>query len=342
MDYDCFLSHNGKDKCAARELCTRLEARGLKVWFDEAELLFGYNWQPQLEEAIHRSAAGVVAIGPNGTSYWNAEEMELMLRVARDRVRPVIPLLLPGAPEPSDLLPGFLMNRHRCDLRDDTDGTTFDKLIQQLLKPRGTAPGADAAGSPGDDAVKTDCANQSDPNAPNANLPDSEVYSGDRLSLNFEDIEVRAVLQLLADFTGLNLVASDTVRGNMTLRLKNVPWDQALDIVLMSKGLSMRQTGNVIMVAPTTEIAAQERLELECRAQRKELAPLCAEYIQIKYRRASDLAEFIKSDDVRLLSERGSIAADPLTDTLLARDTADRLEAIRSLVARLDVPVRHP
>jgi type IV pilus assembly protein PilQ len=167
------------------------------------------------------------------------------------------------------------------------------------------------------------------------------VYSGDRLSLNFQDIEVRAVLQLLADFTGLNLVASDTVRGNITLRLKNVPWDQALDIILMTKGLSMRQTGNVIMVAPTQEIAAQEKLELESKQQIEELAPLRSEFIQVNYAKASDFANLLKSEENNLLTpERGSVSVDNRTNTLLVQDTAAKLEDVRRLVNRLDVPVR--
>jgi type IV pilus assembly protein PilQ len=167
------------------------------------------------------------------------------------------------------------------------------------------------------------------------------VYSGDRLSLNFQDIEVRAVLQLLADFTGLNLVASDTVRGNITLRLQNVPWDQALDIILKTKGLSMRQTGNVIMVAPTQEVAAQEKLELESRQQIEELAPLRSEFIQVNYAKASDLAALLKSEENNLLTQdRGSVTVDTRTNTLLVQDTAAKLEDVRRLVNRLDVPVR--
>mgnify|MGYP000754045259 CR=1 FL=1 len=167
------------------------------------------------------------------------------------------------------------------------------------------------------------------------------VYDGDRLSLNFQDIEVRAVLQLLADFTGLNLVASDTVRGNITLRLKNVPWDQALDIILKTKGLSMRQTGNVIMVAPTQEIAAQEKLELESRQQIQELAPLRSEFIQVNYAKAADFAALLKSEENNLLTaERGSVTVDERTNTLLVQDTAAKLEEVRRLVNRLDVPVR--
>jgi len=166
------------------------------------------------------------------------------------------------------------------------------------------------------------------------------VYTGDRLSLNFQDIEVRAVLQLLADFTGLNLVASDTVRGNITLRLKNVPWDQALDIILKSKGLAMRQTGNVIMVAPSQELAAQEKLELESQKQIEELAPLRSEFIQVNYAKAAELSAMLKSADSNMLSERGKVSVDARTNTLLVQDTTAKLEDIRRIVGRLDVPVR--
>jgi type IV pilus assembly protein PilQ len=168
----------------------------------------------------------------------------------------------------------------------------------------------------------------------------NKVYTGDRLSLNFQNIEVRAVLQLLADFTGLNLVASDTVRGNITLRLKNVPWDQALDIILKSKGLSMRRNGNVIMVAPTQEIAAQEKLELQADNDIRELAPLHSEFIQINYAKASELAKILKAKDNKLLSERGHVTVDPRTNTLLVEDTGAKLEDIRRMITKLDVPVR--
>jgi len=170
---------------------------------------------------------------------------------------------------------------------------------------------------------------------------DKDVYTGERLSLNFQDIEVRAVLQLLADFTGLNLVTSDTVSGTVTLRLKNVPWDQALDIILKTKGLSARQTGNVMLVAPTEEIAAREKLELESQQQIEELAPLKSEYIQINYAKASDLAELLKSEDNPLLTpERGNVSFDERTNTLLVQDTAGKLEEIRRLIEALDIPIR--
>ena len=165
-------------------------------------------------------------------------------------------------------------------------------------------------------------------------------YVGEKLSLNFQNIDVRAVLQLIADFTGLNLVTSDTVQGNITLRLKNVPWDQAMDIILKTKGLSKRQTGNVILVAPTEEIAAREKLELESQKQIEELAPLRSEYIQVNYAKATDLAELLKSEDNSLLSIRGNVTIDERTNTLLVQDTADKLIQIRGLVNTLDIPVR--
>ncbi len=181
-------------------------------------------------------------------------------------------------------------------------------------------------------------------------------YTGERLSLNFQDIEVRSVLQLIADFTGLNIVVSDSVTGNITLRLQNVPWDQALDIILKTKGLDKRRNGDVILVAPSEELAAREKLELESRKQIEELAPLFSEYIQINYAKAEDVAKLImgygtigrlaatgggsSNRTVSLLSKRGSVSVDKRTNTLLVRDTADNLEEIRRLVAKIDIPVR--
>ena len=165
-------------------------------------------------------------------------------------------------------------------------------------------------------------------------------YTGERLSLNFQDIEVRSVLQLLADFTGTNIVVSDTVAGNLTLRMQNVPWDQALDIVLRTKGLAKRQNGNVMLIAPSEEIAAREKLELESQKQIEELAPLYADFIQINYAKAADLAELLQSKDSSLMSERGKATIDDRTNTLLVQDTAEKLAEIRKLVALLDIPVR--
>lgn len=165
-------------------------------------------------------------------------------------------------------------------------------------------------------------------------------YTGEKLSLNFQKIEVRAVLQLIADFTGKNLVASDTVGGNVTLRLKNVPWDQALDIILKARGLGKRDVGNVMMVAPQEEIAAREKLELESMQQIEELAPLRTEFMQVNYAKAGDLAALLKDEANNLLSERGNVTIDERTNTLLVQDTADKLSEIRSVVEGLDVPVR--
>src|SRR5882672_919675 len=165
-------------------------------------------------------------------------------------------------------------------------------------------------------------------------------YTGERLTLNFQDIETRAVLQLLADTSGQNIVVSDTVQGNVTLRLQNVPWDQALDIVLKTKGLDMRRQDNVILVAPAEELAAREKADLAAKKDLQELAPLRSEYLQVNYAKAQDMAALIKSQGGTLLSARGNVAVDERTNTLLLQDTADRLADIRRLVATLDIPVR--
>lgn len=166
-------------------------------------------------------------------------------------------------------------------------------------------------------------------------------YSGERLTLSFQDIETRAVLQLLADVSGRNIVVSDTVQGNVTLRLQNVPWDQALDIVLATKGLDMRENGSVIIVAPADEIAAREKADLEARKEIRELEPLLSEYVQVNYAKASDLADLMKgSKGNSLLSDRGSVGIDERTNTLLVQDVAERISEIRRLVGTLDIPVR--
>ena len=164
-------------------------------------------------------------------------------------------------------------------------------------------------------------------------------YNGEKLSLNFQDIEVRSVLQLIADFTNLNLVASDTVDGRITLRLQNVPWDQALDLILKTKGLDKRQVGNVLMVAPADEIANRERLELENSRQVSELAPMQTEFIQVNYAKAADISELLSAEQ-GLLSSRGSVTVDSRTNTLLIQDTAAKLDAVRSALIYLDKPVR--
>ncbi|WP_339486999.1 type IV pilus secretin PilQ [Pseudomonas sp. EL_65y_Pfl2_R95] len=168
------------------------------------------------------------------------------------------------------------------------------------------------------------------------------AYSGEKLSLNFQDIDVRSVLQLIADFTDLNLVASDTVAGNITLRLQNVPWDQALDLVLKTKGLDKRKVGNVLLVAPADEIAARERQELESQKQIAELAPLRRELIQVNYAKASDMAKLFQSVTSAdgSADDRGSITVDDRTNSIIAYQTQERLDELRRVVAQLDVAVR--
>ena len=177
-------------------------------------------------------------------------------------------------------------------------------------------------------------------------------YKGERLTLNFQDIDTRAVLQLLADASGQNIVVSDTVSGSVTLRLQNVPWDQALDIVLRTKGLDKRQDGNVIIVAPAAELASREKADLAARKELQELEPLHAEYLQVNYAKASDIANLLRGSggagsasaggggQNAVLSARGSVSVDDRTNTLLLQDTADRIADVRRLVATLDIPVR--
>ncbi|HWK51075.1 MAG TPA: AMIN domain-containing protein, partial [Steroidobacter sp.] len=171
-------------------------------------------------------------------------------------------------------------------------------------------------------------------------LRDKKEYIGERLTLNFQDIETRAVLQLLADTSGQNMVISDSVAGNVTLRLQSVPWDQALDVVMRTKGLDSRQEGNVIFIAPASEIAAREKELLTARKEAQELSPLRTEYLQVNYAKASDLATLIKSGAGSLISDRGSVAIDERTNTLLLQDTSERLADIRRLVSTLDIPVK--
>ena len=168
-------------------------------------------------------------------------------------------------------------------------------------------------------------------------------YVGDRISLNFQSIEVRAVLQLIADFTELNLVASDSVTGSITLRLQNVPWDQALDLVLKTRGLDSRQIGNVLMVAPAQEIAERERQEIEANKQLAELAPLQSEFIRIRYAKAIDVVELFEAGSEEggsLISERGSVVVDERTNSIVVTDTAAKLSEIRDLIGKVDIPIR--
>lgn len=169
------------------------------------------------------------------------------------------------------------------------------------------------------------------------------AYVGERISLNFQDIEVRAVLQLIADFTELNLVASDTVDGRITLRLKNVPWDQALELVLKTKGLDKRQVGNVLMVAPAAEIAERERQEIEANKQIAELAPLRSEFIRIRYASAADMVSLFDAgseDGGSLISSRGSVIVEARTNSLIVTETSSKLAEIRDLIERVDIPIR--
>jgi len=171
-------------------------------------------------------------------------------------------------------------------------------------------------------------------------------FLGEKLSLNFQDIEVRSVLQLIADFTELNLVASDTVSGSITLRLDNVPWDQALDLVLKTKGLDKRQVGNVLMVAPAAEIAERERQELETQKQLQELAPLQTEYIRVRYASADELFKLFggsgsaNGSTGSILSERGSAIVDERTNSIILTDTGDKIAEFRDLVEKIDIPIR--
>lgn len=169
------------------------------------------------------------------------------------------------------------------------------------------------------------------------------VYVGDRISLNFQDIEIRAVLQLIADFTDLNLVASDTVSGRITLRLQNVPWDQALELVLKTKGLDKRQNGNVLMVAPAAEIAERERQQIEANKQIAELAPLQSEFVRIRYANAADIVRLFESGSEEggsLISSRGSVVVEPRTNSLIITETAPKLAEIRNLIELVDIPIR--
>ncbi|MES2489289.1 MAG: type IV pilus secretin PilQ [Pseudomonadota bacterium] len=165
-------------------------------------------------------------------------------------------------------------------------------------------------------------------------------YTGERISLSFQSVEIRSLLQIIADVAGTNMVVSDSVNGDIAMRLQNVPWDQALDIILKSKGLGMRRQGNVMMVAPVGEIAAREKAELEAQNQVVQLAPLRSEIIQVNYAKASDLKSLITSEKSSLMSERGRVSVDDRTNTLIVLETRDNINEIRSLVSRLDIPVR--
>ncbi|ABI70237.1 type IV pilus secretin PilQ [Shewanella frigidimarina] len=169
---------------------------------------------------------------------------------------------------------------------------------------------------------------------------EAKKYNGRSLSLNFQNISVRTVLQIIADYNNFNLVTSDTVEGEITLRLDDVPWDQALDLILQTKGLDKRIEGNILMVAPSEELAIRESNDLKNRQEVKELAPLYSEYLQINYAKAIDIAELLKTTDSTLLSSRGSVAVDERTNTLLVKDTAEILENVHRLIEVLDIPIK--
>jgi type IV pilus assembly protein PilQ len=193
---------------------------------------------------------------------------------------------------------------------------------------------------------------------PNALFPNSRPgYQGERLSLNFQNVEVRALLQVIADFTNLNIITSDSVGGNLTLRLKDVPWDQALDIILQAKGLDMRKNGNVILIAPKDELATKEKLDLEAKAQISDLEPTRSEVFQLNYQKSDSMRAFLNGDAVpgasgavsatsssggssRVLSKRGAASSDPRTNQLFVSDIPSKLEEVRAIIARLDVPSR--
>ena len=165
-------------------------------------------------------------------------------------------------------------------------------------------------------------------------------FTGEKLSLNFQNVEVRAVLQVIADFTGLNIVTSDTVSGNLTLRLKEVPWDQALDVVLTAKGLDMRKNGNVVWIAPRDELATKEKLAYESQSQIQDLEPLRTESFQLNYQKAEAFQKLITDDKQRVLTKRGSAVVDLRTNTLFVQETPSKLEEVRDLIKQIDVAVR--
>lgn len=171
-------------------------------------------------------------------------------------------------------------------------------------------------------------------------LGDTDDFTGRSISLSFQDIPVRTVLQIIADYNEFNLIISDTVTGNITLRLDGVPWDQALSIILKVKGLDKRMQGNILMVAPSDELAAREAQSLQAKQQVEELATLYSEYLQINYAKAAEFSELIKNEDTSILSDRGSVSVDERTNTLLIRDTAKSIEDIKRMITILDVPVR--
>lgn len=235
-------------------------------------------------------------------------------------------------------LPQALMQRY-----DVVDFATPVRTIDATRDPTGTRLVITASGKFDQVAYQSDNMFTLEVKPPMADpdaAPREKEYTGDRLTLNFQDIETRAVLQIIADFTSMNVVVSDTVKGNVTLRLQNVPWDQALDIILKSKGLAMRSNGNVVMIAPSAELAEREKQELESQRKVEELTMLRAEFVQINYAKAAEIVALLKNKDNTLLSSRGSVTVDERTNTLLIMETEERLADIRRMIRRLDIPVR--
>lgn len=179
-----------------------------------------------------------------------------------------------------------------------------------------------------------------DSSADKTQLTSQKNYKGEKLSLNFQNVEIRTVLQVIAEFTGMNVITSDTVNGSLTLRLKDVPWDQALDIILQAKGLDMRKTGNVLWIAPRDELAAKEKQELETKKQISELEPTRTEYFRLRYHRAEAFEKILKDEKQKVLSARGSAVIDERTNTLIIQDIPGKLDQIRDLVEKIDIPVR--
>ena len=165
-------------------------------------------------------------------------------------------------------------------------------------------------------------------------------YTGEKISLSFQSVDIRSLLQIIADVAGTNMVVSDAVTGEIAIRLQNVPWDQALDIILRTKGLGMRQQGNVMLVAPLTELAERDKIELEAQKQQTELAPLRTELVQINYAKASDIAALQKAGEGSLMSERGRVNVDERTNSLLILESREVISNIRSLIAQLDIPIK--
>ena len=165
-------------------------------------------------------------------------------------------------------------------------------------------------------------------------------YNGEKLSLNFQNVEVRSVLNVIADFTDLNIITSDSVGGNLTLRLKDVPWDQALDIILQTRGLDMRKNGNVLWIAPRDELATKEKLQLESQAQIVDLEQTRTESFQLNYQKASEVAALLSNPQQRMLSKRGSAVVDTRTNKLFVQDVPSRLEEVRKVITQIDIPVR--